>query len=253
MAFIYLIKKEDFAIIQLDRDKANPMNQSFVTELRSVLKECLSDNQIKGAIITGKDNFFSAGLDLPELYQYTEEEFSVFWKDFMGLVCDLVSFDKPLIASITGHAPAGGCIMAIGCDYRVMADGNYKIGLNEIPVGIIVPRGIFEIYSYWIGQGRAFNYLMEGKLYTPQHAMEIGLVDEVVAPSEVLASAENKLKQYLRFEQSGWRMTKRQLKHNQLNAMHSITTEEMDMFLQQWWSEPVRAIIGKFVEQLKKK
>ncbi len=253
MAFIHLIKKENYAIIQMDREKANPINQSFVSELRDVLKECLSDDQIKGAIINGKENFFSAGLDLPELYNYNEQEFSVFWKDFMGLVSDLVSFNKPLVASITGHAPAGGCIIAICCDYRVMAEGNYKIGLNEIPVGIIVPRGIFDIYSFWIGQRRAFNYLMEGKLYSPQHAMEIGLVDEVVSPVDVLATSENKLKKYLQFEQTGWRMTKRQLKHNQLVAMSSISTAEMDMFLQQWWSEPVRAIIGNFVQQLKKK
>jgi enoyl-CoA hydratase/carnithine racemase len=253
MAFIHLIRKEDFAVIQMDRDKANPMNQSFVSELRSVLKECLSDDAIKGVIINGKENFFSAGLDLPELYHYTEQEFSVFWKDFMGLVCDLVSFDKPLVASITGHAPAGGCIIAIGCDYRVMAEGNYKIGLNEIPVGIIVPRGVFDIYSYWIGRGRAFNYLMEGKLYSPEHAKEIGLVDEIVAPSAVLETAENKLRHYLKFEQGGWRMTKRQLKQQQYTSISSITDAEMNMFLQQWWSQPVRAVIGKFVEQLKKK
>ena len=68
-------------------------------------------------------------------------------RNFMELVCDLVAFDKPLIASINGHdlqeAASRYC-----CDYRVMADGNFKSGLNEIPVGIVVPRGIFDIYSF---------------------------------------------------------------------------------------------------------
>lgn len=253
MAYIHLIKKENYGIIQMDRDKANPMNFEFVASLRIALKNLMEDDNIKGAIINGKENFFSAGLDIPELYTYDEQQFEDFWRNFMELVCDLVAFDKPLIASINGHAPAGGCIIAIGCDYRVMAEGNYKIGLNEIPIGIVVPRGIFDIYSFWIGRKRAYQYLIEGKLYSPEHAKEIGLVDELVPADKVLETAEAKLKQYLKFEQNGWRLTKRQLKHDQLKAMSSISDFEMGKFLEQWWSPSVRAVVGQFVESLKKK
>ncbi len=132
----------------------------------------------------------------------------------MDFLCDLVAFDKPLIASINGHAPAGGCVIAIGCDYRVMAKGNFK---------------------------------------TPDHALEIGLVDEVVDADKVLETAEAKLKHYLKFEQSSWRISKKQLKHDQLLAISTISEFEMKTFIQQWWSEPVRTIIGQFVENLKKK
>ena len=253
MAHIHLIKKEDYGIIQMDRDKANPMNHEFVAELRIALKNFMEDDSIKGAIINGKENFFSAGLDLPELYTYDEQQFDRFWRNFMELVSDLIAFDKPLIASITGHAPAGGCIIAIGCDYRVMAQGNYKIGLNEIPIGLVVPRGIFDIYSFWIGTKTAFHYLMEGKLFSPEHAKEIGLVDELVPADKVLETSEIKLKQYLKFEQTGWRTTKRQLKQDLLRSVCSISEFEMKLLLKQWWSEPVRKSVGEFVAQLKKK
>lgn len=253
MSHIHLIKKENYGIIQMDREKANPMNYEFIAGLRIALKNLLEDDSIHGAIINGKENFFSAGLDIPELYTYDEMQFEKFWRNFMELVCDLVAFDKPLVASINGHAPAGGCILAIGCDYRVMADGKFKIGLNEIPVGIVVPRGIFDIYSFWIGRKRAYQYIMEGKLYSPEHAKEIGLVDEIVSADKVLEAAETKLKQYLKFEQNGWRMTKRQAKQDQLKSISSISDFEMNTFLNQWWSEPVRTIIGQFVENLKKK
>ena len=253
MSHVHLIKKENYGIIQMDRDKANAMNHELVAGLRIALKNLLEDDSIHGAIINGKENFFSAGLDLPELYTYDEQQFESFWKNFMELVCDLVAFDKPLIASINGHSPAGGCIIAIGCDYRVMAEGNYKIGLNEIPIGIVVPRGIFDIYSYWIGRKTAYQYLMEGKLYSVEHAKEIGLVDDIVAADKVLETAEAKLKQYLKYEQNGWRMTKRQLKHDQLKAISSISEFEMQKFLEQWWSKPVRATVGQFLENLKKK
>lgn len=253
MSHIHLIKKENYGIIQMDREKANPMNHEFVAGLRIALKNFLEDDSIKGVIINGKENFFSAGLDLPELFEYDEKQFESFWKNFMDLVCDLVAFDKPLIASINGHSPAGGCILAIGCDYRVMAAGNYKIGLNEIPIGLVVPRGVFDIYSFWIGTKTAYQYLMDGKLYSPEHAKEIGLVDEVVAADKVLETAENKLKQYLKYEQNGWRITKRQLKQDQLKSISSISDFEMKTMLQQWWSEPVRSIVRQFVENLKKK
>ncbi len=253
MSHIHLIKKENYGIIQMDREKANPMNYEFVAGLRIALKNLLEDDSIQGVIINGKENFFSAGLDLPELYEYDEKQFEKFWRNFMDLICDLVAFDKPLIASINGHAPAGGCIIAIGCDYRVMAEGNYKIGLNEIPIGIVVPRGIFDIYSFWIGRKTAYQYLMEGKLFSPEHAKEIGLVDEIVPADKVLEAAETKLKQYLKYEQNGWRITKRQLRQDQLKSISSISDFEMKTFLQQWWSQPVRTLLGQFVENLKKK
>ncbi|MBK7640026.1 MAG: enoyl-CoA hydratase/isomerase family protein [Bacteroidetes bacterium] len=75
----------------------------------------------------------------------------MFGRDFSKFLITISKFPKPLVAAITGHSPAGGCIIGICCDYRVMAKGNYKIGLNEIPVGIIVPKGIMALYSRCIG------------------------------------------------------------------------------------------------------
>ncbi|MEZ4879207.1 MAG: enoyl-CoA hydratase/isomerase family protein, partial [Chitinophagales bacterium] len=219
LAYIKINIEEQIAVIQLDRGSANPMNHQLVSELRVALKEAQTNEQVLGAIIHGKPNFFSAGLDLPELYNYNEQQFADFWQNFMDLIADLIAFNKPLIASITGHAPAGGCIIAIGCDYRVMAEGNYKIGLNEIPVGIIVPKPVFDLYSFWLGQRTAYQYLLEGKLYSPEHAKAIGLVDEVVDANEVLHQAKVKLLQYFSYEQNGWRATKRQMRKDLLQSI----------------------------------
>ena len=253
MSHIHLIKKDNYGIIQMDREKVNPMNYEFVAGLRIALKNFLEDDRIEGAIINGKENIFSAGLDLPELYSYDEMQFDKFWRNFMDLVFDMIAFDKPLIASINGHAPAGGCVIAICCDYRVMASGNYKIGLNEIPVGLVLPRALFEIYSYWLGTKTAYQYALEGKLMLPEHAKEIGLIDEIVPPENVLAAAEEQLKRYLQFDQNSWRISKRQMKQNLLKSITNVTEFEMNTFSQQWWSEPVRLKIKSFVDSLKKK
>lgn len=253
MSHTNLTRIENYAILQLNRGKSSPINHDLVRELRSEIKSVLNDGSIKGLIITGNKDFFSVGLDLPELYGYNEEAFAAFWSDFMGLISDMVAFDKPLIAAVTGHAPAGGCILAIGCDYRVMAEGSYKIGLNEIPVGLIVPRSIFDIYSFWIGNRLAYQYLMEGKLYSPQHALAVGLVDEVVDGNAVLAAAETKMRQYLQFNENGWRVTKRQLRQDLLRSVSSIPEADMKVFQAQWWSPEVRAMLEQFAENLKKR
>ena len=78
MAHIHLIKKDNYCIIQMDREKANPMNHEFVAEMRIALKNLQEDDSIKGAIINGKENFFSAGLDIPELYTYDVKQFDKF-------------------------------------------------------------------------------------------------------------------------------------------------------------------------------
>lgn len=252
MANVHLIKKGNYCIIQMDREKSNPMNYELVAELRIALKNLQDDNEILGAILNGKENFFSAGLDIPELFTYDEKQFDKFWHNFMDLIADIIAFDKPLVASITGHAPAGGCILAMGCDYRVMAEGNYKIGLNEIPVGIVVPRGIFDLYSFWIGRKTAYQYLMEGKLYSPEHAQQIGLVDELSPKENILEQAEAQLKKYLQYNQNGWRQTKRQLRYDLLESMHSITDFDMKIFQQQWWHSETRAIMQGFIDKLKK-
>lgn len=252
MSHIHLVKKDNIGIIQMDRDKANPMNHEFVAALRIAFKNLLEDDRIEGVILNGKENFFSAGLDLPELYNYDEQQFDNFWRNFMELIYDMIAFDKPLVASITGHSPAGGCVLAICCDYRVMAEGKYVIGLNEIPVGLVLPRALFEIYSFWLGTRTAYQYGLEGKLVSPAQAKEIGLVDEVVVPTAVLEAAETQLKRYLQFDKKSWRITKKQMKQNLLKSITNASDFEMNAFVQQWWSEPVRTGIKHFVDKLKK-
>ena len=116
-----LINKANYAIVKLDRDRANPINARMISEIRLLFRKIEADPKIKGVVLVGQEGYFSAGLDLIEMYNLNEAGIKTFWKNFMGMVSDLVSFRKPLIAAITGHSPAGGCVLAICCDYRVMA------------------------------------------------------------------------------------------------------------------------------------
>src|SRR6476661_6002589 len=156
--------RDKVAIIALNRGRSNAINAEMVSDLKKIINSIEDDVAIGGVILTGKEGFFTAGLDLIELYDYDQEQIKNFWINFLDLVAVLTKFKKPMIAAISGHSPAGGCVMSLCCDYRIMAEGKYIIGLNEVPVGIIVPDSIFELYAFWIGKARAYQNLMEGKL-----------------------------------------------------------------------------------------
>ncbi|HAS47250.1 MAG TPA: enoyl-CoA hydratase/isomerase family protein [Microscillaceae bacterium] len=244
--------KDGYAIITLDRGKANPINDQMVTELRQLIKEYQESDTVHGVILNGKENFFSAGLDVIELFSYDEAKMKSFWQNFFDMIYDLASFRKPLIASITGHSPAGGCVLAVCCDYRVMAEGKYTIGLNEIPVGILVNDSISSLYALWMGERTAYQYLMEGKLMNVQEAHKNGLIDEVVAPEQVLAIAEAKMKHYLQFGHDVWQNSKMMLRKNVLDRVASDSEAKLEASLKQWWNPVTRKTLETMIARLKK-
>ena len=245
--------KDKVAVITLNRGKSNSLNREMVTELNDMLESIENDPNIGGVIVTGRENFFSAGLDLIELYHYNEEEAKSFWHLFLKFTAKLTAFRKPLVAAINGHSPAGGCVIALGCDARVMAEGKYIIGLNEVPVGIIVPHSIFALYGFWLGKANAYRNLLEGKLFSPEEALAIGLVDELVKPESILTAAERKVRKYMAFEANTWQQSKINVRRELIEVMNADQTADLDIMLKQWWSQPTRAILKSLIDGLQKK
>ena len=194
--------QNDYAVVCLDRGKGNPINITMMEEIMECFKQLAENEQVRGVVLTGKPPIFSVGLDIKELLSLDAEGTGKFFATFRSMIFDLVKFPKPMVAAVTGHSPAGGCILAICADYRIMSEGLYQIGLNEVPVGIMVTPAIFELYSFWIGRRRAYQNFLEGKLMTPQEAENYGLIDQVVPMEIVLSTAENKLQQLLMADQT---------------------------------------------------
>jgi 3,2-trans-enoyl-CoA isomerase len=253
MNTIRVTVKDRLAIIGLNRGKSNPINAEMVKELHTLVRSIDTDNNIGGLIITGKDNFFSAGLDLIEVYNYDEAQSRAFWTDFLALQAKLVSFKKPLVAAISGHSPAGGCILALCCDYRVMASGKYVIGLNEIPVGIIVPDSVFDLYAFWLGKRKAYQYLLEGKLMPVDEALQIGLIDEVSNPESVISNAEKKIRIYMQFNPVTWSQSKLNLRKELIAKVSADQTDTLNTMLEQWWHPDTRHSLQMIIQSLKPK
>lgn len=251
MNFVTVTVDQRISHIYLDRGKSNALDQQMIEELRQTIIEARENPAIEGIILHGKADFFSAGLDLVALYEYNEDEVRRFWHTFLDFVRTLVSFDKPAVAAISGHSPAGGCVVAICCDYRIMAQGDYIIGLNEIPVGLIVPESIFQLYGFWLGQARAYRYLLEGKLLNPRDALEAGLVDEVVDIKSIRTTAERQIGKYTQYEQNAWRQSKRHLRRSLIAQFEADQTDAIEALLKRWWSPATRTILKTIIDNLK--
>lgn len=245
--------KDRMAVIALNRGKSNPMNAEMVKELHMLVHSIDNDDNVGGLIITGKENFFSAGLDLIELYDYSEEQSRVFWNDFLALQAKLVSFKKPMVAAISGHSPAGGCVIAISCDYRVMAQGKFIIGLNEIPVGIVVPDSIFKLYSFWLGERKAYQLLMEGRLLSVDEALQAGLIDEISNPESVISNAEKQIRKYMQLNPATWSQSKLNLRKELITAATGDQTGALNQMLKQWWAPETRKALQMIIQNLKAK
>ncbi|CAA6811504.1 MAG: Enoyl-CoA hydratase (EC [uncultured Aureispira sp.] len=251
MKTLSIQSKDNYIVVQLDRGKANALNQEMVTELRQVIRATEADDSIGGIVLTGKAHFFSGGVDLLEVYYYDSEGIRNFWGSFLQLAAEMLAFSKPLVASITGHSPAGGCILACACDYRVMAEGDkYQIGLNEMAVGISPRASILHLYAFWIGEHKAYQYLLEGYLMKGKEALEIGLVDALVPLDQTLLQAEQKIQQYLKLPTTAFRQTKKSLKSGLIHAMTANFETDLELLHQQLMSEESRTIMGQVVQFL---
>jgi enoyl-CoA hydratase/carnithine racemase len=251
MSTLQITVNDKLAVIALDRGRSNPINHQMVRELSDCIKAFENDANIGGVILTGKEGFFSSGIDLIEAYDYNEEQSKEFWIDFLTLQHDLVSFKKPLVAAISGHSPAGGCVLAICCDYRVMVEGDFIIGLNEIPVGIIVPESIFYLYAFWIGKHKAYQYLMEGKLLKVNDAHDIGLIDKVSSQENIMHVAEKKIRTYMQLNPVTWSQSKLNLRNELIGKLSADQTGTLNMMLKQWWAPETRKGLQTIIQNLK--
>lgn len=249
MNHIKLTKKEGYTIVQMNRGKVNAINHEMVEELREVFESIENDHTVMGAILTGQPHYFSAGLDLIELYQYNEDQINTFFTAFASLYLQLAQFKKPFVVAISGHCPAGGCVLALTGDNRYMAEGEkYVIGLNEVAVNIQISQNLTECYAFWIGESLAHRYILEGKLLNAKEALAARLVDELLPLDAVLGRAEKQMRHYLRADQEILISTKRKLRKHLLDKLDLYAENSLKEAAVLWWKPEIRAKMKAYVD-----
>jgi enoyl-CoA hydratase len=242
---------EGVALLQLEAGKANAMSAELLEALDAQLAQ-LESSDARAAVITGYDRFFSAGLALPTLIDLDRAAMRRFIERFNQVMVRVYDFPRPLVAAINGHAIAGGCVLALECDARLMAAGDFKIGLNEVQLGIGLPSVVVEALRLAVPPASLAPIALEGKLLSPAAARELGLVDEVVPANELTERARARAAELAAAPTAGYAQVKAALRRPGRDAMARFGGDETERWLDSWFSPPARARIGDAVARLRR-
>jgi len=229
--------QKNIATCSLNRGVTNPLNANMIHTIHDELDKVEKMQNVHGVILTsGNSKFYSIGLDLPELFPLTREEFTKFFQDFSQLCVKILTFPKPVIAMINGHAIAGGCILTLACDYRFAREGNIKMGLNEIKLGVPVPY-IAECILKDLISIHQTRYVCEtGEFFSPTELLAIGLIDEVVPEDTLREYTHAKINKIANLSLEAYTKIK-EIRNEQIlerfEKNYKRTTEE---FVQLWYS-----------------
>ena len=200
------------------------------------------------------EGLFSAGLDVVELTQLDRAGMHEFWSAFFELLETVACSTIPVAAAITGHSPAGGAVICLMCDYRVMSSGEYKIGLNETRVGLIIPPVLHNAVGRLVGPRIAEQMLVAGTLVDSQKAFKIGFVDalETGYNATILHSVQwcESLLSLPRHSMLGNRAVARE---NFKHEFAAHTDDSINSFLDTWFSDETQAVMQALIAQLKAK
>jgi enoyl-CoA hydratase/carnithine racemase len=195
MDFIAVDIKDDVAVFKLQRSVTNPLNLDFLKEISSNLHDLEKNPKVRAIVLTStNDKFFSIGFDLPYLITLKMDDVEIFYTTYNQLSVQLFSFPKPVVAAINGHAIAGGCILALCCDYRFISEGRKLMGLNEIKLGLPVPYPGDRILHQIVGSQYAKEIMEIGEFYPPEASLQMGMVDQVFPLEQVLAKSIERAK-----------------------------------------------------------
>lgn len=238
----------------LELNLARPPVNALDPALIARLKEAIESAPAAGAealLLSGSPGLFSAGLDIPALLQLDRAAMRAFWQDFFAVCAALARAPIPVVAAVTGHSPAGGAVLAIFCDYRVMARGDYRIGLNEVQVGLTVPDCIQAALRRLIGVYRAERMLVAGAMLGADDALATGMVDELVAPDEVVARSRTWLESLLALPRQAMLGTRAMARADLAGLFDDPASLQVDDFLDGWFAPEAQATLRALVERLR--
>ena len=238
--------------ISLSRPPANAMNPDLIALLIEKLNQAA--RAADAVVISGRPGMFSAGLDIPVLLHLDRNGLSRFWQSFLELLRTIATMPVPTVFALTGHAPAGGIVIAMFGDYRIMTGGNFKTGLNEVQVGLVVSPVIQQALVRLVGPHPAEKILVPGALLSPDQALDMGLVDELEdTPESTVERAIAWCDNLLGLPRSAMSFT-REMSRRDLHRLFDEASEfGVEVFVDMWFSETTQSTLHALVERLKKK
>ena len=237
MEFIKNEMSGDILVVTLSRGKANALNAAMVEELISTISKAESSGDVRAIVLASTNpKFFSPGFDVAEVFQYPPAGMSAFFGRFIDLYEMMFRLPKPLVAAVSGHAYAGGAFLALACEARVMAMGDFGFSLNEINLGMVLPPGMIRMVTHAVGVAHAREMVLGGKSVSPAEALEIGLASQVVEPGSLLDSALALARELASKPPLAFGAVKRLLLEATGHHKTGNDRDYLDQFLEHWFS-----------------
>jgi enoyl-CoA hydratase len=235
-------ERDAVAVIRIEHGRVGAMDAELLDALTDAVQA--SDRAL---VFTGTGSAFSAGVDLRRILDGGETYTDAFLVALCRMFRAVFDHPRPTVAAVNGHAIAGGCVLALACDVRLMSGG--KIGLAELAVGVPFPITPLEIVRHALGIN-ADRAVLRAETVGPEQALALGMVHEVVAADELLPRALDLAAELAARSPEAYRLAKERLHRPAVTAIDAATADEDAAVLAGWTSEDTRRRIGSALEAL---
>jgi len=244
--------RDGLRTIRLSREHGNAINGALLEALRMAYDEAAADDAVRGLLLASTGKLFCPGLDLKELSVLDRPAMEEFLHLFQGTLLVMYGVGKPVVAAVDGAALAGGCVLALTADWRVLRAGS-PIGLNEVKIGVPLPWGVTQILRDSAARSRIEEVALFGRNYADEDAVRAGLAHEIAGPSEVEARGIERLAEFAEKDPAAFATTKRYLRIEVIEKMRERDHRYASEFLDGWFSEGTRRRLAGILESLERK
>jgi len=240
------------AVLRMDKTRGNAIDEPFAEDLVRACREVAADDAVGAVMLaSAHPKLFCPGLDLVTLYEYDRPSMERFMGRFGEAVISLYGLRKPLVAAIAGHAVAGGCVLALTADHRILRRGS-QIGLNEVRVGLPLPWSVAILLKSSVPPTSFSRVALLGQNFTDEEACAAGLVHEVREAEGFEAACRERLAEFAEKDTAAVGLTKGYLRDAALAEMRSQEIPRASQFLDAWFSAAGREKIKQTIESLKR-
>jgi enoyl-CoA hydratase len=214
--FVTYQSEENYAIIAINNGKANAISHEVIAGLNESLDKASEENKV--VILTGKTGFFSAGFDLKVMSKSPESAKELVTKG-SKLSLRMLSFPQPIIVACSGHAIAKGAFLLLSADYRIGVEGAFKIGLNEVMIGMTMHNAGIAIAKARLSEVYLNRSVNNAEMYSSKQAIEAGFLDIIVPPEELMLTAIKVAEMSAKLNKKAHAETKLKVRKQHLEAL----------------------------------
>ncbi len=249
-----LISEYNYGLVQevrLARPPVNAFDGGLVQQLTERLRAIPLEGK-RAVVLSGPEGIFSGGFDIKSLRTLDREGVKRYVRAYLELQYVIAVSPVPIIAAITGHCAAGGTSLALFCDYRIMARGEFRIGMNEVQFGLCVGKIIHAALRRLVGPRHSDQLLTSAAMMTAEQAQTVGLVDAAVDPDRVVIEAQDYAAALTRLPPQAFKGTRQIVRGDLMKlfdgmARQDATNEMVEAIL----SEESQAALKAFIARMK--